>query len=127
MRIVSVGAACLVASILVSAQTPVPNPTNKTGVIGLMHAIHSTNDVGRTLAFYQAVFGLTGQVRAFPSEKPQILTNSPGASLRVAMTQLKGGFNFELTEFGNLERQLHKQPEIADPRSEEHTSELQSL
>src|SRR6185503_11416210 len=44
-----------------------------------------------------------------------ILTNSPGATLRVAMTQLKGGFNFELTEFGNVERQLHKQPEIADP------------
>jgi catechol 2,3-dioxygenase-like lactoylglutathione lyase family enzyme len=106
--------ACLLATV-VAAQAPVPNPTNKTGVIGLMHAIHSTNDVDKTLAFYQAVFGLSGQVRAFPSDKPQILTNSPGASLRVAMTQLKGAFNFELTEFGNLERQLHKQPEIADP------------
>ena len=31
------------------------------------------------------------------------------------MTQLKGGFNFELTEFGNVERQMNKQPEIADP------------
>ena len=110
----TVATACLLASI-VTAQAPVPNPTNKTGVIGLMHAIHSTNDVEKTLAFYQAVFGLNGQVRSFPSDKPQILTNSPGASLRVAMTQLKGAFNFELTEFGNLERQLHKQPEIADP------------
>ena len=26
------------------AQAPPPNPANKTGVIGLMHAIHSTND-----------------------------------------------------------------------------------
>jgi catechol 2,3-dioxygenase-like lactoylglutathione lyase family enzyme len=31
------------------------------------------------------------------------------------MTQLKGGFNFELTEFGNVERQMHKQPDVADP------------
>jgi catechol 2,3-dioxygenase-like lactoylglutathione lyase family enzyme len=31
------------------------------------------------------------------------------------MTQLKGGFNFELTEFGNVERQMNKQPDIADP------------
>jgi catechol 2,3-dioxygenase-like lactoylglutathione lyase family enzyme len=99
----------------VGAQAPVPNPTNKTGVIGLMHAIHSTNDVDKTLAFYQAVFGVGGQVRPFASTGPQILTNSPGATLRVAMTQLKGGFNFELTEFGNVERQMHKQPDVADP------------
>jgi catechol 2,3-dioxygenase-like lactoylglutathione lyase family enzyme len=116
MRILAtIGTACFLAGVIVTAQAPIPNPTNKTGVIGLMHAIHSTNDVEKTLAFYQAVFGLNGQVRAFPSDKPQILTNSPGASLRVAMTQLKGAFNFELTEFGNLERQLHKQPDIADP------------
>ena len=111
----TVGAACLLASAIVTAQAPVPNPTNKTGVIGLMHAIHSTNDVDKTLAFYQAVFGLGGQVRPFQSTGPQILTDSPGATLRVAMTQLKGAFNFELTQFGNLERQLNKQPEIADP------------
>jgi catechol 2,3-dioxygenase-like lactoylglutathione lyase family enzyme len=116
MRILAIiGAVCCTAGIIVSAQAPVPNPTNKTGVIGLMHAIHSTNDVEKTLAFYQAVFALNGQVRAFPSDKPQILTNSPGASLRVAMTQLKGAFNFELTEFGNIERQVNKQPDIADP------------
>src|SRR6476646_7112735 len=93
---------------LVAAQAPVPNPTNKTGVIGLMHAIHSTNDVDKTLAFYQAVFGTGGQVRPFASNGPQILTNSPGATLRVAMTQLKGAFNFELTEFGNVQRQLNQ-------------------
>ena len=108
-------ATCLLATAIVTAQGQVPNPTNKTGVIGFMHAIHSTNDVDKTLAFYQAVFGLTGQVRPFQSTGPQILTDSPGATLRVAMTQLKGGFNFELTEFGNVERQLGKQPEIADP------------
>ena len=116
MRILTtVAATCLLLSAGITAQAPVPNPTNKTGVIGLMHAIHSTNDVDKTLAFYQAVFGVGGQVRPFQSTGPQILTNSPGATLRVAMTQLKGGFNFELTEFGNVERRLNTQPEIADP------------
>jgi catechol 2,3-dioxygenase-like lactoylglutathione lyase family enzyme len=114
---VPIAAAALSGLAIVSAtaQAPVPNPTNKVGVIGLMHAIHSTNNVDKTLAFYQAVFGLGGQVRPFQSTGPQILTDSPGATLRVAMTQLKGAFNFELTEFGNIERQLNKQPDIADP------------
>jgi predicted enzyme related to lactoylglutathione lyase len=98
----------------VLGQGPVPNPTNKTGVIGLMHAIHSTNDVEATLAFYQNVFALNGQVRGFDPKGPRILTNSPTASLRVAMTQLRGAFNFELTQFGDLERQMHKQPAIQD-------------
>src|SRR5215831_10456434 len=105
----------LLVSAFGSAQAPVPNPTNKTGVNGLMHAIHSTNEAAKTLAFYQAVFGMEGQVRPFQSAGPQVLTNSPGATLQVAMTQLKGAFNFELTQFGNLERQLNKQPDIADP------------
>ena len=53
----------------------IQNPTNKTGVIGLMHAIHSTNDVDKTLAFYQNVFALPpgegapkGRVRAMPTK-----------------------------------------------------------
>jgi hypothetical protein len=36
-----------------------------------MHAIHSTNDVDKTLAFYQAVFGVGGQVRPFASTGPR--------------------------------------------------------
>jgi catechol 2,3-dioxygenase-like lactoylglutathione lyase family enzyme len=116
MRLLTTAAAtCLLASVIGAAQGPAPNPTNKTGVIGLMHAIHSTNDIEKTLAFYQAVFGLGGQVRPFQSTGPQILTDSPGATLRVAMTQLKGAFNFELTQFEHVERQLNRQPEIADP------------
>src|SRR5437763_16577166 len=90
----------LTALVAVTAAAPArtPNPTNKTGVIGLMHAIHSTNDVEKTLAFYQSVFALNGQGRGFDPKGPRILTNSPTASLRVAMTQLKGAFNFELTQ-----------------------------
>ena len=93
----------------------IQNPNNKTGVIGLMHAIHSTNDVEKTLAFYQNVFALNGQVRGFDPKGPRILTNSPTATLRVAMTNLPGAFNFELTQFGDLERQINKQPDIQDP------------
>src|SRR6266581_8135830 len=97
------------------AQAPVPNPTNKMGVIGLMHAIHSTNDVEKTLAFYHDVFALNGQVRGFDPKGPRILTNQPTATLRVAMTNLRGAFSFELTQFGDLERQMNKQPDIQDP------------
>src|SRR5499425_2682094 len=100
--------------IAAAAQAPTPNPTNKTGVIGLMHAIHSTNDVEKTLAFYQGVFALNGQVRGFDPKGPRILTNSPTATLRVAMTNLPGAFNFELTQFSDLDRQVNKQPDIQD-------------
>jgi catechol 2,3-dioxygenase-like lactoylglutathione lyase family enzyme len=106
--------------IAAAAQAPTPNTTNKTGVIGLMHAIHSTNDVEKTLVFYQSVFALNGQVRGFDPKGPRILTNSPTASLRVAMTNLTGhtgpsAMNFELTQFGDLERQTNKQPDVQDP------------
>jgi catechol 2,3-dioxygenase-like lactoylglutathione lyase family enzyme len=116
MRLLATAAAtCLLAVAIVTAQGPAPNPTNKTGVIGLMHAIHSTNDVDKTLAFYQSVFALNGRVNGFDPKGPRILTNSPTASLRVAMMQLRGAFNFELTQFGDLERQMNKQPDIQDP------------
>jgi len=116
MRVLSViAAALLFSSILVNAQGPSQNPTNKTGVIGLMHAIHSTNDIEKTLAFYQEVFALNGRVNGFDPKGPRILTNSPTATLRVAMTNLRGAFNFELTQFGDLERQMNKQPDIQDP------------
>src|SRR5262245_4539776 len=106
-------AALFGATSLVQGQQ-IQNPTNKTGVIGLMHAIHSTNDVEKTLTFYQNVFGLNGQVRGFDPKGPRILTNSPTATLRVAMTNLPGAFNFELTQFADLDRQMNKQPDIQD-------------
>ena len=114
MRVLSLVSACLLAGALVIAQGPAANPTNKTGIVGLMHAIHSTNDIEKTLAFYQDVFALNGQVRGFDPKGPRILTNSPTASLRVAMTPLRGAFNFELTQFGDLERQMNKRPDIQD-------------
>lgn len=114
MRTFATVALATVLGAAVIAQAPPPNPTNKTGVIGLMHAIHSTNDVEKTLAFYQSVFALNGRVNGFDPKGPRILTNSPTATLRVAMTQLRGAFNFELTQFSDLERQTNKQPDIQD-------------
>ena len=70
-----------------------------------MHAIHATNTVEKTLAFYTEVFGLSGQVQPFANEAVPILTDSPGVSLKVSMLRLPGeGFNFELTEFSNVAR-----------------------
>jgi catechol 2,3-dioxygenase-like lactoylglutathione lyase family enzyme len=119
-KIITLTLATLFGAALLAQGQQVQNPTNKTGVIGLMHAIHSTNDVEKTLAFYQSVFALNGQVRGFDPKGPRILTNSPTASLRVAMTNLTGrtgpsAMNFELTQFGDLERQMNKQPDVQDP------------
>jgi catechol 2,3-dioxygenase-like lactoylglutathione lyase family enzyme len=120
MRVLSYSAAAvLLAGTVAVAQQQIQNPTNKTGVIGLMHAIHSTNDVEKTLAFYQEVFALNGRVNGFDPKGPRILTNSPTASLRVAMMNLTGhagpsALNFELTQFGDLPRQENMRPDIQD-------------
>jgi catechol 2,3-dioxygenase-like lactoylglutathione lyase family enzyme len=95
-------------------------------LVGLMHAIHATNNVDTTLAFYTDVFGLKGNVAPFTNPGVPILTNSPGVKLRVTMTRLgapqgrgstvvpNDAFNFELTEFSNVERHA-AQPAVADP------------
>jgi catechol 2,3-dioxygenase-like lactoylglutathione lyase family enzyme len=96
------------------AQAPAPPPT-ASATIGFMHAIHATNVVEKTLAFYTEVFGLSGQVRPFANEAVPILTDSPGVTLKVSMLQLPGqGFNFELTEFSNVAR-TPAQPQLWDP------------
>ena len=93
---------------------PMPAPPS-TATVGFMHAIHATNVVEKTLAFYTEVFGLSGQVQPFANEAVPILTDSPGVSLRVSMLRIPGeGFNFELTEFSNVAR-TPAQPQIWDP------------
>jgi catechol 2,3-dioxygenase-like lactoylglutathione lyase family enzyme len=95
------------------AQTP--SAPAGAATVGFMHAIHATNVVEKTLAFYTDVFGLSGQVRPFANEAVPILTDSPGVTLKVSMLQLPGqGFNFELTEFSNVAR-TPAQPQIWDP------------
>ena len=97
-----------------SAQAPVPAPTGA-ATVGFMHAIHATNVVEKTLAFYTEVFGVSGQVRPFANEAVPILTDSPGVTLKVSMLTLPGqGFNFELTEFSGVPR-TPAQPQIWDP------------
>jgi catechol 2,3-dioxygenase-like lactoylglutathione lyase family enzyme len=106
----------ILVTVAARAQAPAPPPAASTApVVGFMHAIHATNNVEKTLAFYTEVFGVMGQVRQFPNAAVPILTNSPGVTLRVSMLQLPGqGFNFELTEFSNVERHP-AQPRITDP------------
>jgi glyoxylase I family protein len=108
-------ALALAATVLAAAplaQSPLPAGS---GTVGFMHAIHATNVVEKTLAFYTDVFGLSGQVRPFANEAVPILTDSPGVTLKVSMLQLPGeGFNFELTEFSNVTR-TPAQPQIWDP------------
>jgi glyoxylase I family protein len=92
---------------------PVAAPSSAT--VGFMHAIHATNVVEKTLAFYTEIFGVSGQVRPFANEAVPILTDSPGVTLKVSMLSLPGqGFNFELTEFSNVTRRP-AQPQIWDP------------
>lgn len=82
---------------------------------GFMHAIHATNSVETTLAFYTALFGLEAEVRPFENPGVALLTDSPGATLRIAMLRFPGhGFNFELTEFMNVAR-TPTRPSIVDP------------
>jgi catechol 2,3-dioxygenase-like lactoylglutathione lyase family enzyme len=98
------------------AQAPAPAASSQSAAtIGFMHAIHATRDVATTLAFYTEVFGITGEVRPFENPGVPLLTNSAGVTLRVAMLQIPGrGFNFELTQFSNVERRA-AQPDVVDP------------
>jgi lactoylglutathione lyase len=117
MRLVSAAVSCvLVAGVaLAQSNTPVPAPP-KGATIGFMHAIHATNNLDVTAEFYKDVFGLSSTIRPFTSQGPQVLTNSPGASLRVSMLPIPGGFNFELTEFTQVTPRIAgQQPAISDP------------
>jgi len=105
----------LLASVVPQAQAPTPAPAPAGPTIGFMHAIHATNNVETTLAFYTKVFGVTTNVAPFANAAVPILTDSPGVSLRVAMLSLPGdGVNFELTEFTGVPR-TPKQPRVTDP------------
>jgi catechol 2,3-dioxygenase-like lactoylglutathione lyase family enzyme len=81
---------------------------------GFMHALHATNNVDHTLAFYTTLFGIEGKVTPFENPNVQYLTDAPGVKLRIAMIRLPGrGFNFELTEFTNVPR-TPAQPSVVD-------------
>jgi catechol 2,3-dioxygenase-like lactoylglutathione lyase family enzyme len=95
-------------------QAPVA-PAGRVATVGFMHAIHATNVIEKTLAFYTDALGLSGQVQPFANEAVPILTDSPGVRLKVSMLRIPGeGFNFELTEFSNVAR-TPAQPQVWDP------------
>ena len=57
-------------------------------VVGILNYIHAVNDLEKTLAFYNEVFGLKAEPRPFPNPGVPALTNSPGVSLRLATLRL---------------------------------------
>jgi catechol 2,3-dioxygenase-like lactoylglutathione lyase family enzyme len=107
----AVASPCVAQAPAAPAAASAPSPAT----VGFMHAIHATRDVTTTLAFYTEVFGIAGEVRAFENPGVPLLTDSPGVTLRVSMLQIPGrGFNFELTQFSNVERRA-AQPDVVDP------------
>jgi catechol 2,3-dioxygenase-like lactoylglutathione lyase family enzyme len=121
MRVVSaVVLSCVLFCGSIYAQAPAGTPQSEAdfrgAIVGFMHAIHATNNLDTTAAFYKEVFGLSSPIRPFAADGPRVLTNSPEANLRVSMLAIPGGFNFELTEFTNTPtRTLGQQPAISDP------------
>ncbi len=102
-------------SLSVAAQNAPTAAPPSAATVAFMHAIHATNSVETTLAFYTDVFGVRADVRPFENPAVAILTDSPGVKLKVAMLQFPGhGFNFELTEFSNVLR-TPAQPAVVDP------------
>jgi catechol 2,3-dioxygenase-like lactoylglutathione lyase family enzyme len=82
-----------------------PAPNTGVPTVGILNYIHAVNDLGKTLAFYDQVFGLKGEPRPFPNPGVPALTNSPGVSLRIGVLRLpNAGFGFELTEFSGVAR-----------------------
>lgn len=117
MRVLSVATLSVLLASTASAQGPAPAQNAKGATVGFMHAIHATNNLEVTAAFYKEVFGVSSPIRPFASDGPRQLTDSPNANLRVSMLNLPGqAVNFELTEFTNTPvRKTGQQPEISDP------------
>jgi catechol 2,3-dioxygenase-like lactoylglutathione lyase family enzyme len=114
-RMKPLACAAFAALVFLSTSTALTQTPAGAATVGFMHAIHATNVVEKTLAFYTEVFGLSGQVQPFANDAVPILTDSPGVRLKVAMLRIPGdGFNFELTEFSNIAR-TPAQPQIWDP------------
>src|SRR5579862_6050887 len=82
-----------------------PAPDTGVPTVGMLNWIHAVNDLSKTLAFYHEVFGLDAEARPFPNPGVPALTDSPGASLRLATIKLpNAGFGFELTQFSGVDR-----------------------
>jgi catechol 2,3-dioxygenase-like lactoylglutathione lyase family enzyme len=75
-------------------------------VIGMNNFIHATDNLQKTVAFYEEVFGLpTPPPPRPPNPAVPGLVNAPGAQLQVAVFRIPGAmFGWELTTFGAIER-----------------------
>ena len=103
--------AAILLSSAVFAQTKAPAP-----VVGMLNYIHATQDLQKTVQFYQDVFGLE---KPNPPRPPNpavpALVNAPGALLQVAVLKIPGApFGFELTHFGGVD---HKTGQVLPIRA----------
>jgi catechol 2,3-dioxygenase-like lactoylglutathione lyase family enzyme len=108
--------AMAVSGLLLSGATLAQGPAAKPSPIitGFMHAIHATQDLERTVAFYRDVFGVDAPVLDVTNSAVPSLINAPGATLRESILTLPGqGFDFQLTQFNNIERR-RAQSQIVD-------------
>jgi len=117
--IAALGVSALLLAANPYAQSPAPAAGPTGGAItGLMHAIHATDNVDKTLAFYTQLFGVKGTVQPFTNPNVPLLTDSPGVTLRLSMLRLPSeearGMGFELTEFSGVARH-GAQPKMWDP------------
>ncbi len=111
---IAVLAAALVVSSAAFAQAA-PASDSGAPVVGILNYIHAVDNLERTLAFYNEVFGLKAEPRDFPNPGVPALTNSPGVKLRLAVLKLPNvPFGFELTEFSGVERHAGR-PKHTDP------------
>jgi catechol 2,3-dioxygenase-like lactoylglutathione lyase family enzyme len=101
-RILPLACAALFASAAFAQTGSAPS---ESPVVGILNYIHAVKDLDTTLAFYHDVFGLDGKPQAFPNPGVPALTNSPGASLRLAVLKIPNTeFGFELTQFSSVDR-----------------------
>ncbi len=88
-----------------SPQASAPAPEGPLRIVSLLHFIHATDTVEKTLTFYHDVFGLdmtTPRVNTNPGVA--LLNNHPGLGLRAVRPKLGDEAFMEITEFSNVEK-----------------------
>ena len=101
-RLLPLACAALLTSAALAQTGSAPS---ESPVVGILNYIHAVKDLDTTLAFYHDVFGLDGKPQALPNPGVPALTNSPGASLRLAVLKIPNTeFGFELTQFSGVDR-----------------------
>ena len=99
---------------------PTTAPADTSGpphILGLMHIIHASNELGPTTGFYHDVFGFEIPAsRPFAGDGPAKLNNVDGLTLNVIMATIQPvKLRMEFTEFHNVERAMGRHARPTDP------------